>query len=77
MVVKSAKGIWDVKSMVGGMKLLVKPFVYVHQSMKEILPCIDNEPSGSHGLSRDCKEEKKRIRTWQARTARVELPTSK
>ena len=45
VVVESSKGIWDNKSMMLRVDVLVQKFVDVHVSVHEVLPCVHNEHS--------------------------------
>ena len=45
VIVESAEGIRDVKTVVCLMELLVKPLVDMEQAVKEVLPGVDDEAS--------------------------------
>lgn len=69
MVIEGTKSIGNIEAVMDGMKFFVEVGVHVHSSMKEVLPCVDDNPGGSGiQLNIDRNTTIGNGRTFQART---------
>lgn len=58
VVIERSESVWDIKAMVPRVEVPVQPFIDMHPAMKEILPCIDEEPAsdGETDNAKECDE---------------------